>query len=95
MTTQTAKARRSARRLKTDMTRCPRQVEAAQRLRYRVFSEEYGSDLGAQTPGIDADEFDAVCDHLIVTDLEPAHRKAKAKLKIIATKGKAATKKPK
>lgn len=70
MTTQTAKARRSARRLKTDMTRCPRQVEAAQRLRYRVFSEEYGSDLGAQTPGIDTDEFDAVCDHLIVTDLD-------------------------
>mgnify|MGYP003152188537 FL=1 len=47
MTTQTAKARRSARRLKTDMTRCPRQVEAAQRLRYRGFSEEYGSGLGA------------------------------------------------
>ncbi|MGB1478999.1 MAG: GNAT family N-acetyltransferase [Marinobacter salsuginis] len=70
MTTQTAKARRSARRLKTDMTRCPKQVEAAQRLRYRVFSEEYGSDLGAQTPGIDADEFDTVCDHLIVTDLD-------------------------
>lgn len=70
MTTQTAKARRSARRLKTDMTRCPKQVEAAQRLRYRVFSEEYGSDLGAQTPGIDADEFDTVCDHLVVTDLD-------------------------
>ncbi len=70
MTTQTAKARRSARRLKTDMTRCPKQIEAAQRLRYRVFSEEYGSDLGAQTPGIDADEFDTVCDHLVVSDLD-------------------------
>lgn len=70
MTTQTAKARRSARRLKPDMTRCPQLIETAQRLRYRVFSEEYGSDLGARTPGIDADEFDTVCDHLIVTDLE-------------------------
>lgn len=70
MTTQTAKARRSARRLKTEMTRCPQRVEAAQRLRYRVFSEEYGSDLGASTPGLDADSFDAVCDHLIVTDLD-------------------------
>ncbi|MBC7184146.1 MAG: GNAT family N-acetyltransferase, partial [Marinobacter sp.] len=63
MTTQTAKARRSARQLKTAMTRCPQLIESAQRLRYRVFSEEYGSDLGAHTPGIDADEFDTVCDH--------------------------------
>ncbi|MBU2954100.1 GNAT family N-acetyltransferase [Marinobacter sp. F3R08] len=70
MTSQTAKARRSARSLKTDTTRCPKQIEAAQRLRYQVFSEEYGCDLGAQTPGIDADVFDTVCDHLIVTDLD-------------------------
>ncbi|KAA1172036.1 GNAT family N-acetyltransferase [Marinobacter salinexigens] len=70
MTAQSVKARRSARQLKTDMTRCPTQVEAAQRLRYRVFSEEYGSDLGAEIPGIDADAYDAVCDHLIVTDME-------------------------
>ncbi|SFR55963.1 ornithine-acyl[acyl carrier protein] N-acyltransferase [Marinobacter gudaonensis] len=70
MTTPAANARRSARRLKTDLTRCPQQVEAAQRLRYQVFSEEYGSDLGARTPGLDADEFDNVCDHLIVTDLD-------------------------
>lgn len=70
MTSQTAKARRSARRLKADLTRCPMQIDAAQRLRYQVFSEEYGSDLGATTAGIDADDFDAVCDHLIVTDLD-------------------------
>ncbi|KMQ75216.1 GNAT family N-acetyltransferase [Marinobacter subterrani] len=68
MTTQTAKARRNARQLKADLTRCPKRLEAAQRLRYRVFSEEYESDLGAETPGLDADAFDAVCDHLIVTD---------------------------
>lgn len=70
MTAQSVKARRSARQLKTEMTRCPKQVEAAQRLRYRVFSEEYGSDLGAEVAGIDADAYDAVCDHLIVTDTE-------------------------
>lgn len=70
MNTPAAKARRSARRLKTDLTRCPKQVEAAQRLRYQVFSQEYGSDLGARTPGLDADAFDNSCDHLIVTDLD-------------------------
>ncbi|AOY88556.1 hemolysin [Marinobacter salinus] len=68
MTAQTVRARRSARRLKTDITRCPSLIEEAQRLRYRVFSEEYGSDLGAEVPGIDADTFDNVCDHLVVTD---------------------------
>lgn len=70
MTAQTARAPRSARRLKTDVTRCPEQIRAAQQLRYQVFSEEYGSDLGAETPGIDADAFDAACDHLVVTDTE-------------------------
>ncbi len=68
MTAQTAKPRRSARRLKTAITRRPELIEAAQRLRYRVFSEEYGSNLGAEVPGLDADDFDTVCDHLIVTD---------------------------
>lgn len=40
-------------------------VVAAQRLRHRIFSEEFG----ASTPGpaqLDADEFDDQCDHLIV-----------------------------
>ena len=70
MTPSSVTARRSARHLKTDITRSPSLIEAAQRLRYRVFSEEYGSDLGATTPGIDADIFDTACDHLIVTDTD-------------------------
>ncbi len=68
MTVQTARAARSARRLKTVITRQPSLIEAAQRLRYEVFSEEYESDLGSCTPGLDADEFDSWCDHLVVTD---------------------------
>ncbi|WP_286222032.1 GNAT family N-acetyltransferase [Marinobacter apostichopi] len=68
MTAQTARPRRSARRLTSAITRSPDLIEAAQRLRYQVFSEEYGSDLGAEVPGLDRDSFDAVCDHLIVTD---------------------------
>lgn len=68
MNARTARIARPARRLKTVITRQPDIVEAAQRLRYEVFSEEYGSDLGAAIPGIDADGFDPYCDHLIVTD---------------------------
>ncbi|HLT14597.1 MAG TPA: GNAT family N-acetyltransferase [Marinobacter sp.] len=71
MTAQSASLQpRRGRNLKTELTRCPDKVKAAQRLRYRVFSEEYGSDLGATTPGIDADRYDAVCEHLTVTDAD-------------------------
>ncbi len=56
------------RRLTTLVTRDPDWVRKAQILRYDVFSEEYGSDLGAGEPGIDADHFDRVCDHLLVID---------------------------
>ncbi len=41
-------------------------VEAAQRLRYRVFAEELGAQL--DDTGIDVDDFDGYCDHLIVRE---------------------------
>jgi putative hemolysin len=44
------------------------QVRAAQRLRHRVFAEELGATLHSDVPGLDADEFDVHCDHLIITD---------------------------
>jgi putative hemolysin len=43
-------------------------VIAAQRLRYQVFAEELGADLAGQEHELDADEFDADCDHLLVFD---------------------------
>lgn len=46
----------------------PTQVRAAQRLRHEVFAGELGATLRTATPGLDADEFDAHCDHLIVRD---------------------------
>jgi putative hemolysin len=46
---------------------CERDIEAAQRLRWRVFSTEYGARMGG-TPGIDRDVFDRFCRHLIVED---------------------------
>ena len=46
------------------ITRDPRDVTEAQRLRYRVFAEELGARIDG---GPDADEFDEHCDHLVVT----------------------------
>ncbi len=46
----------------------PAQVEAAQRLRYDVFSSEPGFALAGQDDGLDADRFDEHCDHLLVRE---------------------------
>jgi putative hemolysin len=46
----------------------PDEVRAAQRLRYRVFAEEMGAHLHTTIAGLDIDEFDEVCDHLVVRD---------------------------
>lgn len=43
------------------------QVRAAQRLRWNVFADELGAQLTGG--GLDQDEFDPWCDHLIVRDL--------------------------
>ncbi len=42
------------------------EVRAAQRLRHRVFAGEMGAVLHSSQPGLDVDEFDAHCDHLVV-----------------------------
>ncbi|HEX7229845.1 MAG TPA: GNAT family N-acyltransferase [Candidatus Binatia bacterium] len=46
------------------------EIEEAQRLRFQVFNLELGKGLKASYErGLDVDEFDAYCDHLIVRDL--------------------------
>jgi putative hemolysin len=52
-----------------EWARSPHQVRDAQRLRYQVFAEELGARLCPPpgTPeGLDADEFDPHCEHLII-----------------------------
>ncbi len=61
-----------ANQLELRLSRDPVAIEAAQRLRYRVFYEEMGA---VPTPAmlasrIDSDRFDEVADHLVVVDLE-------------------------
>jgi len=59
-----------ANRLLVVLASRPDEVQAAQALRYKVFAEELGARLQGQAPGLDADEFDPFCQHLLVRDLD-------------------------
>jgi putative hemolysin len=61
-----------ANQLELRLGRDPSEIEAAQRLRYRVFYEEMGAvpTAAMRASRMDADRFDAMADHLLVVDLE-------------------------
>jgi putative hemolysin len=44
----------------------PAEIRAAARLRHEVFAGELGAHLSTAVDGLDVDEFDKVCDHLVV-----------------------------
>jgi len=46
------------------------EIGEAQRLRYSVFAEEMGAQLSPNSTGLDIDEFDAYCEHLLIRDQE-------------------------
>src|SRR5215467_13116881 len=47
------------------------EVQACQRLRYEVFNTELGEGLeSSHAQGLDRDQFDVICDHLLVRDRE-------------------------
>ena len=50
-----------------EFSRSRRDIIRAQRLRYRIFSEEYGASIKAPF-GLDRDRFDKHCLHLLVRD---------------------------
>jgi putative hemolysin len=73
--------------LTVHLARSRSDLEEAQRLRYNVFAQEMGARLGDDARGIDQDEFDLYCDHLLVRDgaagpvvgtyrILPPHRRA-------------------
>lgn len=55
-------------RLVASVTTSRRDILAAQRLRYRVFTEEYGARFDG-IAGIDRDRFDKHCRHVVVKDV--------------------------
>jgi putative hemolysin len=56
------------RRFVAEIARDEASVRAAQALRYRVFAQEMGARLHSRVEGLDYDEFDDWCDHLLVRD---------------------------
>lgn len=60
--------------LEVCLAQTQQEIEAAQRLRYRIFYEEMGAQHLDSIPSLrerrDSDAFDAFCDHLIVKDHE-------------------------
>jgi putative hemolysin len=61
---------RRARRLQVGFARSAEVRRAAQALRWRVFAEELGARLPSREPGVDQDEFDAHCEHLVARDAD-------------------------
>jgi putative hemolysin len=57
-------------RLAVSLAKSAFEVREAQRLRYRVFAEECGAQLINAPSDIDEDEFDSLCDHLIVRNTD-------------------------
>ncbi len=55
-------------RLSTGLASSPSEIDAALRLRYRVFAGEMGARLASAHEQIDRDIFDAYCEHLVVRD---------------------------
>lgn len=69
--------------LEARLARDEGEIEAAQRLRYKIFYEEMGAQPGASVLAEkrDSDAYDDVCDHLLVLD----HRLGKGTDSIVAT----------
>jgi putative hemolysin len=68
-------ARHAPVRLEACWADCEDDVRDAQRLRHRVFVQEMGArptPPEGTAPGLDADRFDAFCDHLLVRAVDPA-----------------------
>ena len=56
-------------RLSLGLARSKREIEEAQRLRYKVFGEELGMSLIGSAQGVERDVFDQYCTHLMVCDM--------------------------
>jgi putative hemolysin len=63
-----ADANPSFSKLTLSLATTPEEVREVQRLRYKVFIEAMGLSALASEDGLDKDEFDTYCDHLIVRD---------------------------
>ena len=65
-----ASRRRSRPTVSVGLARTDPERRAAQRLRWRVFADEMGARLSSREPGLDCDDFDPLCEHLVARDDE-------------------------
>ncbi|MCB1722438.1 MAG: GNAT family N-acetyltransferase [Chromatiaceae bacterium] len=61
-------ARRPKFRLTAELATTLDDIRASQALRYRVFAEELGANVSGAALGIDEDQFDPYCQHLLVRE---------------------------
>lgn len=73
MQLQLDQAPRARATLQLRLAKGKKDLRRAQKLRYKVFAEEMGARLAGAENGLDSDEYDAYCDHLLVED--PANGK--------------------
>lgn len=58
----------------------PEEVEMTQRLRYDVFAGEMGAHVQTAKPGVESDDFDPYCEHLLVQELSTGRIVASTRL---------------
>jgi putative hemolysin len=68
LSTAVSRSRASRNRFVTALAQTETEIIEAQRLRYRVFVEEMGASIPHPELGLDRDEFDPFCEHLLVCD---------------------------
>lgn len=71
---------RSNRRYFAEIAQDRATIRATQALRYRVFAEEMGARLHTKFEGLDCDEIDDYCDHLLVRDAQTGKIAASTRL---------------
>src|SRR5690606_39838338 len=54
--------------LELAMVHTAEELEAVQRLRFKIFTQEMQASLPTSSPGLDADEYDPWCEHLMVRE---------------------------
>ena len=62
------RAERPVSRLSVYLASSRDEIDSALALRYEIFAHEFGAEIAGPRPGIDEDEFDAHCGHLLVRD---------------------------
>jgi putative hemolysin len=57
-------------RFAVSLAASPSEVLESQRLRYRIFAQELGAQIDGGSEGVDCDQYDPYCKHLLVRDVE-------------------------